>query len=854
MLYKGYELDRFQEEAIDSITQGHSVIVAAPTGAGKTVIAEYAVEKCMSCALCSSTPLVVEALMSTRHTKEQNKRIIYTAPIKALSNQKYRDFYKDYGDLIGIMTGDVVLNPFAPVLIMTTEIFRNTIFDDITRLDDVEYVIFDEIHYINDIERGTVWEESIIFAPQNIKFVCLSATMPNLRQFAKWMQSVRDIQIDVVEETERPVPLEHKLYLEGYGVGSLSDLKAVYQFEQQAKIFDLWAEDEWWHEFEDDYKPQKAKELDWEKLTIFKTDLISYISKKRQLPCLYFCFSRKGCEENALLYANKKSFLADRQKKQILNLYDDLCQRYKIYNDPNIEEFRQLIANGVAYHHAGMLPTLKEVVERLFTSGLLQLLFTTETFAVGINMPACSVVFESLEKFDGQNFRYLKTREYHQMAGRAGRRGIDTVGYVYARVSPRFADCDEVERIVAGKLEPIESQFNLSYSSLLNLYAKYGEDIYDVCSMSLSNYQTYEQIRQLEGRIEVLKRELRKLPGLQCVHQDVEAIEEIKGYNQVIQQIELEREALKPKRNDIKRKYRGKKNKKLRAQKLSQLEKQLDKFDALKTQMRCYGCGRIQVCKRQCKEIDNNQQKINTSLQKKEILKNYLREQIYRRLKVLEELGYIDEVPEERQDGKMARWQDGKMAEGLRNSLPPCPLAPLPSSILLPRGSVASQIYGYEMQVTQLLFGGHFEQLDEDSLNVLVMAIVHESKPDEYYQKLKSKTLKKVLAKANEEIEYIRDCEARWNVEQLTPVLDDKLSAAMLAWSQGCDFEELHQYTDISDGDIVRAFRSAIDQLRQMRRALEEHEVLRDKISRCLAKINRDVVDAERQLREVVNG
>jgi superfamily II RNA helicase len=339
--------------------------VAAPTGAGKTVIAEYAVESCI----------------------EQHKRVIYTAPIKALSNQKYRDFHQDYGDSIGIMTGDVVLNPFAPVLIMTTEIFRNTIFDEITHLDKVEYVIFDEIHYINDIERGTVWEESIIFAPQNIKFVCLSATMPNLRQFAKWMQSVRDCQIDVVEETERPVPLEHKLYLEGYGIGSLSDLKAVYQFEQQAKNFDLWEEDEWWHEFEDDYEPKKPKELNWADLTIIKTNLTNYIRENHQLPCLYFCFSRKGCEANALLYSSNKGFLDSKQRRAILDLYDNLCQRYKIHTDPNIEEFRQLVANGVAYHHAGMLPTLKEVVERLFTSGLLKLLFTTETFAVGINMP-----------------------------------------------------------------------------------------------------------------------------------------------------------------------------------------------------------------------------------------------------------------------------------------------------------------------------------------------------------------------------------------------------------------------------------------------------------------------------------
>jgi ATP-dependent RNA helicase DOB1 len=202
-------------------------------------------------------------------------------------------------------------------------------------------------------------------------------------------------------------------------------------------------------------------------------------------------------------------------------------------------------------------------------------------------------------------------------------------------------------------------------------------------------------------------------------------------------------------------------------------------------------------------------------------LQNYLREQIYRRLKVLEKLGYIAELPEEQQEGL----------------------------ILLPRGDVASRIYGYEMQVTQLLFDGHFEQLNEDSINVLVMAIVNESKPDEYYQKLKGKNLKRILVNANAAIESIRSCEIRYKVEELIPVLDDKLSAAMLAWSEGCDFEELHQYTDISDGDIVRAFRSAIDLLRQMRRVLVGHEDLRAKISRCIAKINRDVVDAERQLR-----
>ncbi len=187
MEYRGIELDRFQVEAIEAIERHDTVIVTAPTGAGKTVIAEYAIETYL----------------------REGRRIIYTAPIKALSNQKYRDFSNAWGDRIGIVTGDVSINPLAPVLIMTTEIFRNTIFDDPARLDDVEYVILDEIHYINDIQRGTVWEESLIFAPQHIGFVCLSATIPNLEEFASWLREVRPVlAVTIVEESERPVPLE----------------------------------------------------------------------------------------------------------------------------------------------------------------------------------------------------------------------------------------------------------------------------------------------------------------------------------------------------------------------------------------------------------------------------------------------------------------------------------------------------------------------------------------------------------------------------------------------------------------------------------------------------------------------
>ena len=780
MLYKGLQLDPFQEEAIHVIDRNHSVLVTAPTGAGKTVLAEYAIEKCM----------------------EMGQRVIYTAPIKALSNQKYRDFYQAYGDRVGIVTGDVVLNQSAQVLLMTTEIFRNTIFDDITRLDDVEYVIFDEIHYINDIERGTVWEESIIFAPQNIKFVCLSATIPNIKEFAEWMRTVREVEIDVVEELERPVPLEHHLYLEGYGIGDLAALRKIQESIIYGDFDDI-------DDDTDEGETLKDALPDY----LIQEDLISYVQHQNKLPCLYFCFSRKVCEQNAAQYA-RQNFLTSEQRKEILHLFDLLCTQYSIRDERNIKAFRRLVAKGVAYHHAGMLPTLKEVVERLFTSGLIQLLFTTETFAVGINMPACTVIFESLEKYDGVNFRYLKTREYHQMSGRAGRRGIDPIGYVYARVFPQFAHFESVKRILSNKIEPIESQFNLSYSSILNLYEKYGDDIYDVCTQSLSNFQNHERVQKTETQIQHTSATLKKFSRPTCIHDGVDGFDQIGGYNNLRDRITEQRKLLKVERRALKRKGGKRKHKRDLRQKFTRSERQLRQIEAVKNENLCHNCEQFKICDHSYRKINQSESRIQKLQNRKALLESYQRKQIASRLKILEELGYID------------------------------------GSGLLARGKIASQIYGYEIQVTQLLFRGFFENLSEDELNVLAMAIVCEDRKDwGYYRKLGDKKIRRLLRTADREIESIRISEEKYQVDPVTPTLVTKMSTAMLAWSQGCEFEMLPQYVNLADGDFVRAFRLVIDLLRQVRRAAVGHDALLDKVDRCLDKINRDVIDAERQLR-----
>ena len=782
MLYKGLELDRFQEEAIAAINRDTSVIVTAPTGAGKTVIAEYAVEKCL----------------------QTNSRVIYTAPIKALSNQKYRDFHAEYGDKIGIVTGDVVLNPYAQVLLMTTEIFRNTIFDDIERLQDVSYVIFDEIHYINDIERGTVWEESLIFAPQHIKFVCLSATIPNINPFAEWMQSVRDIDIEVVEELERPVPLEHHLYFKDYGIGGIKHITAL---RNRAKSEARKRKSE---PFNNNNKRVKALPADFT-----ETRLVPYLQREKQLPCLYFCFSRKGCEENAsaLVFGSQLQLLNKKQKTEILKQFDELCVQFDIVEEKKITEFRRLVSCGIAYHHAGMLPTLKEVVERLFTSGLIQLLFTTETFAVGINMPACTVVFDSLEKFDGIGFRYLQAREYHQMSGRAGRRGIDTIGYVYAQIVPAYADSGEIRAVVADKIEPIESQFNLSYSSILNLYQKYGDDIYDVYTMSLSNHQNHVRVAKLNKQIEEKTEKLQTLPAPECIHDGIDGSEQIQKHYRHKRDIEKKIRRLHVEREQVKSQTRKKKQQKERVKRLNAVQKKIMLLQREAEQSLCEGCQHLQTCTNRYKAIRREEERLRKLKKKTTYIENDPRQQIAARLKVLEELGYTE------------------------------------AQTLLPRGHTAAHLYGYEVQLTQLLFGGFFERLTEDEINCLMVAIITEPRKDVYFKPLNDERLLEILHAVNSEISFIQYLESKHKVTEITPMLEFRLCTAMLAWSRGCEFDQLEKYAHLDAGDFVRTFRLVIDQLRQIRRTMAGHTALVDKLNRCIGKINRDVIDAERQLR-----
>ena len=453
------QLDPFQTEAIQYIEKEHSVLISAPTGAGKTLIAERAIEKALS----------------------RNEGAIYTAPIKALSNQKYRDFRASYGERVGILTGDVSINADAPILIMTTEIYRNSLFENLPRIQKVGWVIFDEIHYLDDPERGTVWEEAILFTPPEIRILALSATVPNVRQLADWILSIHNRSLAVVEEIKRPVPLEFLFQCQGTIFDSVARLRREGYHNR----------DDWRLSFRErrrGVKPWRAKpnRLD---------HLLHHLIEKERLPAIYFIFGRKRAEILAR-EAAQFNFLTTEEQKKIRDLYENFLNRYDLTHERSAYELRPLVERGIAYHHAGMLPTLKEVVEQLFTSRLIKVIFTTETFALGINMPARSVIFDELEKFYGTRFQNLTNRDFYQMAGRAGRRGMDERGYVYVRIHPNDIPCPEVERVLYGKPEPIRSQLNTTYATLLNLYRDLGRKLLDIYPRTFHHFQSSERNRQ----------------------------------------------------------------------------------------------------------------------------------------------------------------------------------------------------------------------------------------------------------------------------------------------------------------------------------------------------------------------
>jgi ATP-dependent RNA helicase DOB1 len=485
-----FELDPFQKVSIASIERGESVLVSAHTSAGKTVVAEYAIAQSL----------------------KNNQRVIYTSPIKALSNQKYREFAAEFGD-VGLMTGDVTINPTATCLVMTTEILRSMLYRGSEIMREVQWVIFDEIHYMRDKTRGVVWEETIILLPDKVRYVFLSATIPNAMQFAEWITKTHNQPCHIVYTDFRPTPLQHYFFPAGAdGIHLVVDEKGNFREDNFQKAMAA-IEDKKGSDPADidakrmgrgkDKKTNKGGNKEGN--DIYK--IVRMIMVKHYNPVIVFSFSKRECESYALKMSTM-AFNDESEKAMVTKVFESAIESLSDEDKtlPQITHILPLLRRGIGVHHSGLLPILKETIEILFQENLIKVLFATETFSIGLNMPAKTVVFTSVEKFDGTSTRYLTPSEFVQMSGRAGRRGLDDRGIVIMMINGKM-EPQTAKEIVRGEQDKLNSAFYLGYNMILNLMRVDGISPEFMLEHCFYQFQNTSSVSGLEKDLQQLQTE-----------------------------------------------------------------------------------------------------------------------------------------------------------------------------------------------------------------------------------------------------------------------------------------------------------------------------------------------------------
>ncbi len=484
---RSYPLDDFQIRALDALDSGASVLVAAPTGSGKTLVGEYAI----------ATALAVGA------------KTFYTTPLKALSNQKFTDLGREYGvENVGLLTGDNAINGDAPVVVMTTEVLRNMIYAGSAALDGLRYVVLDEVHYLQNRFRGAVWEEVIIHLPPEVDLVCLSATVSNAEEFAEWVATVRGRTAAIIEE-RRPVELQH-LY-------AVADRSA-----SEIHLFPVLV-----GELEDQHPNPEMARLDRRSgagrgsgrsrrgrlAAPWRSDLIERLRDESMLPVIYFIFSRNACDDAVVQVRREGLRLTDADERAELR---EIAERHTAgLSDDDLDvlgydDWLNGLEAGFAAHHAGIVPPMKEAVEEAFARGLVKAVFATETLSLGINMPARSVVIEKLSKFTGEHHELLTAGEYTQLAGRAGRRGIDDLGYAIVCWNP-FVNFDQVAALVGRRSYALRSSFRPTFNMAVNLVRRCTiERAHELLNQSFAQFHADRDVVALERQASRLREQRRR--------------------------------------------------------------------------------------------------------------------------------------------------------------------------------------------------------------------------------------------------------------------------------------------------------------------------------------------------------
>jgi ATP-dependent RNA helicase HelY len=780
-------MDAFQVEAAAKLDAGMGVLVSAPTSSGKTVVAEYAVFRAL----------------------REGKRAIYTTPLKALSNQKFRDFQPTHGfNNVGLVTGENTINDEAPIVVMTTEILRNVIYEDPARLDDVGYVVLDEVHYIDDFPRGSVWEEVIVQAPRHIKFVGLSATIGNYAEVAAWMAENRG-PIGTVFHDHRPTELVMWLAMENsfyrlFGPDG--------QIDQRT-----WARAS--KEEEAAYRVHEYRRLPSNDML----PVIEELARQEMVPAIYFIFSRRGCREALqrcsyheldLTTAEEKARIDRLAAERLASLRDpDEAALYRRMVDAN------MMRRGLAVHHAGLMPYHKELVEELFTAGLIKVVFATETLSLGINMPARSVVISSFTKFDGVSFSTLTTGELTQLMGRAGRRGIDLRGHGLI-LKESDVEVGTIYEVAMGEGLVVESKFLPNYNMALNLLRIYSvADAEELMNRSFGQYQKRIAATETGDRLHNVRSRLEDLKRLWPAESDGCSMEDVAEYHRIEDRrraIRIEMRRLRREAGSERQARRGRKQRSLGAsgRHLQHLEVEAKGLLERQRKLRIVRCPRFGEHLRDYAEIRGLEKEMKAGQrQAGEQMDEYARK-LRRVCRVLAETGFLAE--------------DKPTDKGL----------------------LASRVYGENtILVTEAVWLGWFEGLTAEELCAVVVMLTAEDRqrgdrdrgprPHRRYPTPAIAQTARLVRSL-----YFRFAELEQDLDEpnLRQPSHDFVDFAY-RWASGDPLDSIALPANVDIGDAIKAMKGLYSLLRQLEWALKVMALpLAPVVKQAVEKMERDVI------------
>lgn len=754
-----FELDKFQLESIEQIKAGKSVLTCAPTGAGKTVIAREAIRVALS----------------------ENKRVFYTAPLKALINQKFYEFSEEFGkENVGIVTGDANQNRDAKIIVMTTEIYRNmlygTSFGSIDPfLNDLKYVIFDEFHFINDQYRGTVWEESVIYTPKSVQMIALSATISNPQELVDWITKIHS-ECALVQTFERPVPLSHYYFKEE----QLSPLLTTNnKLNPQLKERNDNRFGKKKGKFGNRFGPGGNS-----KSSIAK--VVEELSKKAMLPAIYFVFSRKGCDKAA----------DDCEELNLLNNEESKKLEHEIAlaitENKAIEKYNKLhlLKKGIAAHHAGLLPQMKNLIEELFAKGLIKVVFSTETLAAGINMPAKTTVINNLSKATDEGFRTLKASEFLQMSGRAGRRGLDDSGFVVTVKNGNYS-AGEVAILAVAKPEDITSHFKASYEMVLNLLMGHSPaELKELVKKSFGQYLAEGNLEDDQKEIKRLENQIMDLQHPLCPGE----IGDLSHYRELQSKLDNTRREKK------------------------QLEKKLDPnaqdleaaVEMLTMEAKsypCNGCPKQKPCSNQMDKIKRYRKQLRKLEERIANIKNWSWENFEKVMDLLIEERFIEgDKPTKK----------GEICASLRTE--------------------------NSFFITELLSSGVFDDLSpEDFAALLSTFVIGEARNrDKNFSDQADVTFKKEKSYKNIARRTIQK-QRNFGIERQVAI-NPNMSNMVRDWACNKPWEDLMDKSFLDDGDVLRALRRTLDLSKQIAHAPHLDKALQSTAAEAARLIERDIV------------